>query len=1107
MLHFPHTSTQLPARRGELPKRKEDPRLQLPACRNKLKGITRVAVVGGGLAGLMAARRLVQFGVKVTVYEARKEVGGRVLSNRTFSNGRITEEGAELIGSFHTKWLELAHEFGLSMISRMDPDLYERAGLDVQLILQNRLSRGEFKKLTNEMYTRVLTPLSLMAAREIKHQDQPWLQSELQKYDNMSVQEALPKFCQISERNKNPADEPLWQMLEFKLVNDEVARLDEMNFLGLLCKIRGGQGERMNPDLPRLTDGYWDELEIFRCAEGCQTLATELAKKIETKKYGPEPATVRRLVAVTHINISTTGVTLGLKATRPDGKFVDDKPPSIIPGFSYVILAIPPSVWSRVKITANGQDADPAKWTGGMQMNGAVKHFSDVKERFWVRKKAAPYGGALRMGQVWEGTDNQTRVGKQGIVLSVFAGPVSASGQAPTREEIRNGLSTLYPDYLANLTKPPLFSDWPNVPFIKTGYWTPAVREIFRVGEKLSKAFHDRLFFAGEHTQMDFFGYMEGALRSGERAAETLALTACDLLKDPGPKAPSPPILTRATPTRETTAFEREAGKRLEKRSPIVDPEEAGSPFMHQELFVMKPEEKLERRAAALVSESPFVGAIEEHTSSFDYDQLKDHGALDELEAETDWETKEVWDELEEGQLAPQADQTEDEYLDYEDALLREDETKFEKPEGFAAGESQLEWLHEDLSDDLSLEKEQEWGRSEIEGEDFSDVSFEEEGSSKRIPISRSKASFSQVSMASSVVDPFPRPIIMPLDMTVSLSRDNSKVEFGKCIEDASRPADVSGLCGAVIDLTGDPDLPPYVGHNDTDMLYVGSLAKIYPLLAAFELRRRVTRQAKDMIRIGLSTATAGWQNKVFAELKKGWQPKLDAAFKNPKLPSGFPDLAKVVEISPDGAAKLRQEFLGWIRAALGQNDETAVGKYIRALSYPYINGVLAAAGFFKPADKKGLWISGDYNGNDWKTADGAGMPLTARWQLPGHPVSNFTGTALQVVRFLGLMAQGKLVDPDSSREMIDLLGIPFLHKTLTDATPSPRPFTSALGKVGIGTWDGRYHDSAIVRIERGGDPARRIRYALAVLGSPNGTARLRKLELAYHDCVVARHP
>jgi uncharacterized protein with NAD-binding domain and iron-sulfur cluster len=35
------------------------------------------------------------------------------------------------------------------------------------------------------------------------------------------------------------------------------------------------------------------------------------------------------------------------------------------------------------------------------------------------------------------------------------------------------------------------------------------------------------IFFAGEHTQMDHFGYMEGALRSGERAARQLMQHAC----------------------------------------------------------------------------------------------------------------------------------------------------------------------------------------------------------------------------------------------------------------------------------------------------------------------------------------------------------------------------------------------------------------------------------------------------------------------------------------------------------------------------------------------------------------------------------------------------
>lgn len=66
-------------------------------------------------------------------------------------------------------------------------------------------------------------------------------------------------------------------------------------------------------------------------------------------------------------------------------------------------------------------------------------------------------------------------------------------------------------------------------------------------------------------------------------------------------------------------------------------------------------------------------------------------------------------------------------------------------------------------------------------------------------------------------------------------------------------------------------------------------------------------------------------------------------------------------------------------------------------------------------------------------------MPLTARWRLSGHAVSNITGAALQVVRFLGLMAQGKLVDKDASGKTIELLGRPFLWDTLDKATPVGR--------------------------------------------------------------------
>ena len=529
---FPAPPVPAPPVRPGTPECPDDARLrdplQLPEeCLKRLEG-THVAVVGAGLAGLMAARRLRQHRVRVTVFEARHQVGGRVLSNIEFSSGRITEEGAELIGSFHTTWLALAREYGLAVISRMDQDLhYQRAGLSAKLTLDKPLCMNEIIELEKAMNTRVLKPIADYA-RQIADPSQPWKQETTLKAYDISVADALVKYCKVDKHK----DERLWKRIEHLLVNNEVAPLEEMNFLGLLCKVKGGQGPRFGSDPTNLM-GYWEELEIFRCADGCQTLARKIAEEIQTdeneKKPKKHPAELRLRTAVTDINLSKQGVALRVKAIKSDGKFADGPPVSIPHRYDYVILAIPPSVWADVKITADGRDAHPKDEIGLMGMGPAVKFFSEVKERFWIKGKAAPFGGSLRLGQVWEGTDNQTRVGKQGIVLSVFAGPVFGGRRVPTPGEFEAGLKLLYPGYARNLNRPPLFSDWPNVPFIKTGYASPRNGQIFTIGKKLSESFRDRMFFAGEHTQMDFFGYMEGALRSGERAAEKLMLQSCDI--------------------------------------------------------------------------------------------------------------------------------------------------------------------------------------------------------------------------------------------------------------------------------------------------------------------------------------------------------------------------------------------------------------------------------------------------------------------------------------------------------------------------------------------------------------------------------------------------
>jgi monoamine oxidase len=56
-----------------------------------------VLVIGAGLAGLAAARRLANAGIRVTIVEARDRIGGRVHTVRTPRFSTPIELGAEFI--------------------------------------------------------------------------------------------------------------------------------------------------------------------------------------------------------------------------------------------------------------------------------------------------------------------------------------------------------------------------------------------------------------------------------------------------------------------------------------------------------------------------------------------------------------------------------------------------------------------------------------------------------------------------------------------------------------------------------------------------------------------------------------------------------------------------------------------------------------------------------------------------------------------------------------------------------------------------------------------------------------------------------------------------
>ena len=73
------------------------------------------AIIGAGLAGLVAARDLRNRGLGVVVLEARDRVGGRV-ENGVLADGQYVELGGQWIGAGHDAIFELIERYGLRTI-------------------------------------------------------------------------------------------------------------------------------------------------------------------------------------------------------------------------------------------------------------------------------------------------------------------------------------------------------------------------------------------------------------------------------------------------------------------------------------------------------------------------------------------------------------------------------------------------------------------------------------------------------------------------------------------------------------------------------------------------------------------------------------------------------------------------------------------------------------------------------------------------------------------------------------------------------------------------------------------------------------------------------
>jgi monoamine oxidase len=435
-------------------------------------GGRRVVIIGAGFGGLSAAHELHSAGYDVTVLEARARVGGRVLSLRDFVPGAAIEGGGELIGRNHPSWSAYARVFGLKFVPIADRgELTPRLYFDGHL-----LNDGEARALKEEM-ERAFATLNHLA-RPIR-EDEPWKSERATELDQQTAAQwlnglALSPLCAKAIRSE--------------LQSNNGVTLERQSLLGNLTQIKGGGVEN-----------YWTETETHRCRGGNQSLAEALAGAIG-------PRRIRLRCPATHIH---TGGAETVVNTADGGRFWADE----------VILAVPPSVWSKIQINP----PLPADLRPQMGIN--VKYIASLRKPFWRERKLSPdFNTDTELAIGWEGTDGR---GEGPTSLQVFAGgPAGETLRSfPADQRSRRCaeiLGLLQPGFADHFVAD-RFMNWPAETWTGAGYSFPAPGQITTMGPLLARG-AGHIHFAGEHTCYKFVGYMEGALASGITVARRIAL-------------------------------------------------------------------------------------------------------------------------------------------------------------------------------------------------------------------------------------------------------------------------------------------------------------------------------------------------------------------------------------------------------------------------------------------------------------------------------------------------------------------------------------------------------------------------------------------------------
>ncbi|MGB8222095.1 MAG: flavin monoamine oxidase family protein [Polyangiales bacterium] len=443
-----------------------------------IKPSVDVLIVGAGLAGLSAARALESSGATVQILEARDRVGGRIL-NTELSTGDPIEKGGQWVGPTQTEILRLAEAVGV--------DIFPTYNMGNNLSLLN----GSIDPYPADGLPPVPTAdlgETLTAISEIEAwaaqigTANPWEGELARDLDRQTVEEWM--------RNRLTTDGAHHL---FRLVVKSVFGVEPRDLSLLFFTFYVGSGGGII-SLTSVTDGAQEA----RFVQGSQEIAIRVASELKGSIGFNSP--------VYRIQDCDGGVAVWTDT----GRFTAGR----------VIVALPPALAGRV-LYEPGLPAHRDQLTQRMPMGSIIKVNVEYADPFWrgdnLTGQFVADEGAVRFG-----FDNSPASGSAGVLNAFFAGDEAREWGLRSEAERSDAVLAQLARFFGSKALDPvqyLESNWPEEQWTGgayEGFTAPGV--LVNYGASL-RAPVGRIHWAGSETAEQWTGYMDGAVRSGLRAA------------------------------------------------------------------------------------------------------------------------------------------------------------------------------------------------------------------------------------------------------------------------------------------------------------------------------------------------------------------------------------------------------------------------------------------------------------------------------------------------------------------------------------------------------------------------------------------------------------